>query len=329
MDKRQKIVVAAVLCAGLWALAGGVHAQADAAAQYPNKPVKFIVPFPSGSGTDASARNSGMAITALSGQAVVVENRPGASGFIAAQTAASAVPDGYTILVTTNTTHAANAALYKKLPYDPVKDFEPVALMGTSGLALVVHPDSPYRTAQDLIRFARENPDKLSFGSGSSSTRIAGEMFRLAADSRALHVPYKGVPQALMDLVGKQVDFMVADLNPSLPLIQQGKLRALAVTTATRYATLPDVPTLQESGLKNFEMVAWSAAFAPRGTPQPIVHKLHQLIRKGQQTESSKAFYKASGGQPASGSPADLAAWVQSETAKWAQIVKAAGIEPE
>jgi len=298
-------------------------------ADYPDRPIKIIVPFPAGSGTDTSARITGQTITEQTKQAVVIDNRAGASGFIAAQAAAAAPPDGYTVFITTNTTHAANAALFKKLPYDPIKDFAPVSLLGKSGLVLVVRPDSPYKSAGDLIKYARANPEKLTFAGGSSSTRIAGEMFKEAAGSRAVYVPYKGVPQALSDLIGGQFDFMIADVNPALPLIQQGKLKALAVTTARRFGLLPDVPTLAESGLPGFEMVAWSAAFVPAGTPRPIIDRLNQLIRAGQKSKTYQEFTARAGGEAAAGTPEELAAYVRSETDKWARAVKAAGIEPE
>lgn len=306
-----------------------VSASSLAHAAYPDRSITVIVPFPAGSGTDTSARITGQTITEQAKQAVVVENRAGASGFIAAQAAAKAAPDGYTVFITTNTTHAANAALFKKLPYDPIKDFEPVSLLGKSGLVLVVRPDSPYNTVNDLIKYARANPDKLTFAGGSTSTRIAGELFKEASGSRAVYVPYKGVPQALIDLMGGQFDFMIADLNPSLPLIQQGKLKALAVTTTKRYGPLPNVPTLAESGLPGFEMVAWSAAFVPAGTPRPVIDRLNQLIRAGQKSKTYQEFTARSGGEAAAGTPEDLAAFVRSETEKWAKAVKAAGIEPE
>lgn len=316
---RRTVVAALILTTGGLAQAG----------DYPDRPIKVIVPFPAGSGTDISARLIAQTITEQTRQPVVVENRAGASGFIAAQAAAAAPPDGYTVFITTNTTHAANASLFKKLPYDPIKDFAPVSLVGKSGMVLLVRPDSPYKSVGDLIAYARANPDKLTFAGGSSSTQIAGEMFKQAAGSRAVYIPYKGVPQALTDLMGGQFDFMVADMNPALPLIQQGKLRALAVTTAKRYRTLPAIPTLAESGLPGFEMVVWSAAFLPAGTPRPIVERLSELIRAGQRTKTYQDFVIRSGSDAAGSTPEELAAFVLSETEKWAKAVKAAGIEPE
>ncbi|MGO4332162.1 Bug family tripartite tricarboxylate transporter substrate binding protein [Cupriavidus sp. 2TAF22] len=304
-------------------------APAQAATDYPARPVRVIVPFPAGSGTDSSARYVAEAVTGQTGKTVVVDNRPGANGFIAAQAVAGAPGDGYTMLVTTNTTHAANASLFRKLPYDPVKDFAPVSLIARSGLVLVVPPDSPVHSVADLTALAREKPGKLTFASGSSSTRIASELYKMMAGVQALHVPYKGVPAALTDLMGHQVDFMISDVSPAMTLIQGGKLRAVAVTTAQRHPVLKDVPTMAESGLPGYEMVAWSAAFFPAATPRAVVERMNQLVRKGLADPRAADYFGRTGGEPAPSSPDELAAFVRSETAKWAKVIKAAGIEPE
>jgi tripartite-type tricarboxylate transporter receptor subunit TctC len=264
-----------------------------------------------------------------SGKPVVVDNRPGANGFIAAKAVAGAIGDGYTMLVTTNTTHAANASLFKKLPYDPIRDFAPASLIAKSGLVLVVPPDSPVRTLADLTALAKARQGALTFGSGSSSTRIASELYKMMAGVQALHVPYKGVPLALTDLMGHQVDFMISDISPAMTLIQGGKLRAIAVTTAQRNPVLKDVPTMAESGLPGYEMVAWSAAFFPAGTPKPVVDRMSELMRNGLTGPAATDYFARTGGQPASSTPEELAAFVHSETLKWAKVIKAAGIEPE
>lgn len=304
-------------------------AQAADAGQYPEKAVRVIVPFPAGSGTDSSARFVGEQITAQTGKPVVVDNRPGANGFIAAKAVASASGDGYTMLVTTNTTHAANASLFKKLPYDPIKDFAPASLIVKSGLVLVVPADSPVHTLADLTALAKARQGALTFASGSSSTRIASELYKMLAGVRALDVPYKGVPLALTDLMGHQVDFMISDISPAMSLIQGGKLRAIAVTTAQRNPVLKDVPTMAESGLPGYEMVAWAAAFFPAGTPKPVVDRMSELMRKGLTGPAATDYFARSGGQPAPSTPEELAAFVRSETLKWAKVIKAAGIEPE
>lgn len=309
--------------------AGTFGKTAFASDTYPTKPIKVIVPFPPGSGTDTSARRISQIILEKTGQPVVIENKPGASGFIAAQAAATSPADGYTLFVTTNTTHAANAALFKKLPYDPIKDFAPISRIGTSGLVLVVRAESPIKTLADLTKMAKSQPDKLTFASGSSSTRIAGEMYASMADLKMLHVPYKGVPQALTDVLGQQVDFMISDITPATPLIQGGKLRAIAVTLEQRHPSMPDVPTMIESGLPGYSMFAWTAAFAPAGTPKPIIDKLAGLIKEGVESPAMQDNFKATGSMGTPSTPEETAKFVQSETDKWAKAVKAAGIEPE
>ncbi len=327
---KQRLVMPLLLTAviGVACAAAGLARAADADG-YPAKPIRVVVPFPAGSGTDNSARFIAEGVASQTGKSMVVDNRAGASGFIAAQAVATAPGDGYTMLVTTNTTHAANAALFKKLPYDPIKDFAPVSLIAKSGLVLVVPPDSPARTVADLTALAKAKPGKLSFGSGSSSTRVASELYKMMAGVQVLHVPYKGVPMALTDLMGHQVDFMISDISPALPLIQGGKLRAVAVTTSKRHPLLKDVPTMAESGLSGYEMVAWSAAFFPAATPKPLVDRMSQLIRNGLMGAKAAEHFGRTGAQVSPSTPEELAAFVRTETEKWAKVVKAAGIEPE
>src|SRR6476619_1509053 len=220
--------------------------------KYPEKPVTFIVPFAAGSATDQLARALGNSITQETKQAVIVDNKAGASGMMAAQAAAKAPADGYTVLITTNTTHAANEHLYKKLPYDPVKDFVPVTGLGKGGQVLVVRSDSPYKSVADLLAKAKKEPGKLTFGSGSSSSRVAGEMFKQLSGTNILHVPYKSNPQAITDLLGGQIDFMITDTATGVPQIKGGKLRALGVSTTRRNPLLPEVPTIDEAGVKGY-----------------------------------------------------------------------------
>jgi tripartite-type tricarboxylate transporter receptor subunit TctC len=296
-------------------LVAGVVPQAYAAdGEYPNKPIKIIVPFPPGSGTDTSARRVAQIITDETGQPVVIDNKPGASGFIAAQAAATSPPDGYTLFVTTNTTHAANASLFKKLPYDPIKDFAPIGRIARAGLVLVVASESPVKTLADLTKLAKEQPGKLTFASGSSSTRIASEMYATMAGLQMLHIPYKGVPQAITDVMARQVDFMISDVTPALPLIRAGKLRPIAVTLEKRHVDLPDVPTMAESGLDGYSISAWTAAFAPAGTPRPIIDKLAVILRKGVESPAMKESFAATGGEAAPMTPDELGKFVVSET---------------
>lgn len=302
---------------------------AAAPAAYPTKPLKLIVPFPAGSGTDTGARVLGQWLTAKTGQPVIVENRPGASGFIAAQAAATAPPDGHTVLLTTNTTHAANPAMFKKLPYDPVKDFEPVSTVGSAGLLLLVPAASPDQNIGAFLARLRAGGKRLHFGAGNSSSRIAGELLKTAIGADLLAVPYKGTPQAMSDLMGGQIDFMFCDIGAALPLVMGGKLRALATSSADRELLLRDVPTLKEAGLKDFEMTVWSAAFVPAKTPQDIVAKLNELLRAALADPAVRQEFSKTGGRSRGSTPDELRAFVKSEMAKWAAAVKTAGIEPE
>ena len=322
LTRRCLIAVAAGV--GALTFAGTASAQA-----YPAKPITFIVPFAAGSATDQLARTLGNSIARDTTQAVVVDNKPGASGMMAAQAAARAPADGYTVLITTNTTHAANEHLYKKLPYDPIKDFVPVTGLGTGGQLLVVKTESPYKTVADLIAKARKDTGKLSFGSGSSSSRVAGEMFKQLTHTDILHVPYKSNPNAITDLLGGQIDFMITDTATGMPQVKGGKLRALGVSTVKRMAVLPDVPTIAEAGVPGYDMGYWFAAYVPAGTPAAVVTKLHDLLVEGIKSAAAKQFFETTGSEPWTSSSAELAKFQASETQKWGRVIKAAGIEPE
>jgi tripartite-type tricarboxylate transporter receptor subunit TctC len=298
--------------------------------KYPEKPVTFIVPFAAGSATDQLARALGASLTADTKQAVVVDNKAGASGMLAAQAAARAAPDGYTVLITTNTTHAANEHLYKKLSYDPVKDFVPVTGLGKGGQVLVVRPDAPYKNVADLVAKAKQSPGKLSFGSGSSSSRVAGEMFKQLSGTDILHVPYKSNPQALTDLLGGQIDMMITDTATGVPQIKGGKLKALGVSTTKRIALLPDVPTIDEAGVKGYDMGYWFAAYVPANTPAPVVARLRELLAAGTKSATATAFYESTGTEAwTTASGEELARFQAAEAQKWGKVIKAAGIEPE
>jgi tripartite-type tricarboxylate transporter receptor subunit TctC len=320
INRRSLIVMAAALATG------GAFAQA---ARYPDKPVTFIVPFAAGSATDQLARAIGQSITEQTRQPVIIDNRAGAGGMIAAQAAAKAPADGYTILITTNTTHAANEWLFKKMPYDPVKDFTPVTGLGKGGQILVVRADAPYKTTADLVAKAKAEPNKLSFSSGSASSRVAGEMFKQLSHTEILHVPYKSNPQALTDVMGGQVDFMITDSATGLPQIKAGKLRALGYSMTKRSPLLPDVPTIEEGGVKGYDMSYWFAAYAPANTPPAVVSRLRELIVHGTTSAAAHSFYDSTGTEIWTTTPADLAKFQVSETQKWGKVIKAAGIEPE
>lgn len=315
-----------LLAAGIsLALAPTAFAQGS----YPSKPITFIVPFAPGSATDQLARALGQSITEQTKQAVVVENKAGASGMLAAQSAAKAPADGYTVLITTNTTHAANEHLYKKLPYDPIKDFAPLSGLGKGGQVLVVPANAPYQSVGELIAYAKAHPDKLSFGSGSSSSRIAGEMLKQLAQVDILHVPYKSNPLAITDLLGGQINLMITDVSTGVPQIKAGKLRALGYSTQKRSVLLPDVPTIAEAGIKGYDMGYWFAAYAPAHTPAAAVAQLNQLLTVAVRSNAAKSFFEMSGSEPWTTSPTELAHFQTAETKKWGQVIQAAGITPE
>lgn len=321
---RRLACAAFALLASLFA---GFAGATDAA--YPNKPIKLIVAFAAGTGTDTTARLISTPIAEQTRQPVVVDNRAGANGFIAAQAVAAAPADGYTFLVTTSTTHAVNAALFKRLPYDPIKDFAPVSLLTKAGLVLVVRAGGPIRTVDDLVQYGQAHPGRLNFAGANAASRVAGELFNTARRTKATYVPYKSVPQALADILGGQIDFMFSDVSTAMGQIQSGKLSALAVTTATRHPVFSEVPTLSESGMAGFELGTWTAMFAPAGTPRAVIDQMNRLVHQAKKSKAAREHTERSGAQDAEGTPEALAAFVLSETQKWARLVKAAGIEPE
>jgi len=307
----------------------GLAATAAFAQDYPAKPITFVVPFAAGSATDQLARGLGQGITEAAKQTVIVDDKPGASGFLAAQAVARAAPDGYTVLVTTNTTHAANEHLYKSLPYDPVKDFAPVTLLGKGGQVMIVNLKVPAKTVQEFIALAKKEPGKLSFGSGSSSSRIAGELFQQMAHVQLLHVPYKSNPTAVTDLLGGQIDMMITDNATGLPQVKAGKVRALGMSSLRRSPLAPDVPTIDEAGVKGYEMGYWFAAYVPAKTPPAVVKKLHDLLVAATRSAAAKNFYESSGTEVVTSAPEELGKFQAAESQKWGGIIKAANIQPE
>jgi len=297
--------------------------------EFPARPVTFVVPFAAGSATDQLARALGQSVTADTKQSVVVDNKPGASGFLAAQYVAKANADGYTVLITTNTTHAANEHLYKQLPYDPVKDFAPVTLLGKGGQIMIVNLKVPATTVKEFIALAKKEPGKLSFGSGSSSSRIAGELFQQMAGVQLLHVPYKSNPLAVTDLLGGQIDMMITDNATGLPQLKGGKVRALGMSSLKRSPLAPEVPTIDEAGVKGYEMSYWFAAYVPAKTPPAVVKRLHDLLVAATKSTSAKNFYESTGTEPLASTPDELAKFQAAEALKWGRIIKAANIQPE
>ncbi|MDM0115884.1 tripartite tricarboxylate transporter substrate binding protein [Variovorax sp. J22R133] len=297
---------------------------------FPDKSITFVVPFAAGTATDQIARALGNGVSTESKQPVIVDNKAGASGFIAAQQVAKAAPDGYTVLITTNTTHAANEHLFKKLPYDPVKDFAPIAALGKGGQIMVVNPAFPAKTVAEFVALARKEPGKYSFGSGSSSSRMAGELLQQMADIKLLHVPYKSNTLAVTDLLGGQINMMITDAATGLPQIKAGKLRALGVSSDKRSPLAPEVPTIAEAGVKGYEMGYWFAAYAPAKTPPAVIARLNELLVKAAKSEAArKAFYDPTGTEVFTTTPEGLAKFQAAESQKWGRIVKAAAIEAE
>jgi tripartite-type tricarboxylate transporter receptor subunit TctC len=320
----RTIITALTLAAGALGLA-----QSAAAQDYPARPIRFVVPFTAGSATDTLARVLGQKLQADNGWTVTVENIAGASGMQAAQNVARAAPDGLSVLITSNTTHAANQNLFKKLPYDPVADFEPVTKLGNITLALALHPSVPANTTAELIAYGRANPGKLTFGAGSSSARAASEMLKTLAGFDMLHVPYRSNPLAITDLLGGQISVVFADVSTTLPQIRAGKVKGLGVSSAQRSPLAPDLPTMAEQGVKGYDLTAWFAAFVPAKTPKPIVDKLNAAIVKAVADKTVQEALLKAGIEPETGTPDQLRMFVDAETKKWAEIIKAANIQPE
>lgn len=299
------------------------------AQDWPARPVNFVIPFAAGSATDLLGRALGQSVGQDSHQTVVVDNRAGASGMLAAQYVARAPADGHTVLIATNTTQAANPHLFKKLGYDPVKDFAPVTGLGKGGQVLVVRADAPYHSVADLVAAARKSPGKLSFGGGSSSSRMAVELFKQMTGTDILHVPYKSNPNAVTDLIGGQIDLMITDTATGVPHVKSGKLRALGVSTSRRLAMLPDVPTIAEAGVKGYEFTYWFAAYVPAQTPPAVVSRLRELLVQATRSPAARAFYENTGGDVWTTTPEELATFQAAETVKWGDIIRGAGVQPE
>jgi len=297
-----------------------------AAQDYPSKAIRIVVPFGPGTATDIVARTVGAEIASRTGQAVVIDNKPGAEGQIGAQAAATSAPDGYTLFVTTQTTQAINIHVYKSLPYDPVKSFAPVSGLSLGAQVVMVKNELPAKTIGELIGLARKEPGKLSFGSGNGSSRGGAELFRIMAKVDLLGVPYKTQPQAVSDLLGGRIDVIFCDFTTGLPPVLDGRARGLAVTSKQRIAGLDQFPTVDEA-VPGFEMWAWTAVYVPAGTPRPIVDRLNALVREAVASESYRTLTRTTYGVPFAGSPEDLASFQASETKKWGEIVTVAGMK--
>ena len=305
-------------------------ATAGLAQSYPSKPVRVVVPYPPGGSTDIVARVIGEQLSQSMGQRFVVDNRPGAGGNIGMQLAAGAEPDGYTVVVGT-TAHAINMTLFKDLPYDTVKDFEPIALLTEIPLILVVNPAVEAQSVADLIALAKERPGTLNVASSGNgqSTHLAAEMFNAMAGIKLTHVPYKGSAPAITDVMAGHVQLMFDTVMSALPHVQAGKLRALAVSGAERAPVAPDVPTIAEAALPGYEAIAWNGLFAPAGTPRAIIDQLNAEVVRALQSEKVKEQLASLGATARPTTPSDFSTYVRDEVAKWAKVVKESGATVE
>lgn len=318
---KHMIQVAAAVCVSFAALTA--HAQAN----YPTKPIRFIVPFPPGGGTDILARTVATKLTETAGWQVVIDNRGGAGGNLGLQAAAQAAPDGYTMVMGQTSNLAINPALYAKLPYDPIRDFVPVSLVSASPIALVVSAKSPYRTLGDFVAAAKAKAGQLTFGSPGSGTvaHLAGELFQRTAGIKYIHVPYKGAAQALPDLMGGRIDLYSGSLETAMPHMKAGSIRALAVTSLQRVPAVPDVPTVAESGYKAFQATTWFGILVAKGTPDAIVSRLTGEITKVLQLPDVKERMAAAGGLPVKTGPKEFRDLLNAELPRWARVVKESG----
>lgn len=326
---KRRILLQTVLASA--ALAPLLGTSAWAQDKWPSKPINYVVPFPAGGTTDILGRLIGQKLGPVLGTTIVIENKGGAGGSVGSEIAARAPADGYTMLGGTISSHAINVSLYPKLGYDPIKSFSPVVLIGSNPVVLVVKADSPYKTLQDVLAAAKAKPKTISSASAGNGTsqHMTLELLGFKTGTQFVHVPYKGSGPAIQDVIGGQVDMMFDTTVVAGPHIQSGKLRAIAVSSAKRLESMPNVPTIAESGVPDFEVVSWQGIFVPAGVPKPIIDRLHEEIMKILQTTEMQDRLKSLGMQPSSRTPDQVAAFQKVEVEKWAQVIKAAGIKLE
>jgi len=319
---RLRTLVALLLAAAALAAPAVAGAQA-----YPSRPVKLVVPFPPGGSLDITGRLIAQRLTDMWGQAVVVENKPGAGGNIGADFVAKAAPDGYTILLGALSTHAVNPNLYAKMPYDAVRDFAPITLIATTPNVLVVNAATPVGNVREFIAWTKANPGKLAFGSGSngSAGHLAGELYKVDTGTDAVHIPFKGGAPATQALLAGDTQFMFDNLANAMAQVKAGKLKALAVTTAERSTLVPELPTMAEAGLSGFDISTWYGLFAPAGTPAAIIAKWNADVTRILNTPDVRAKLMADGAEPAPDTPEQFAQMIARELAKYARIIKASG----
>jgi len=305
-----------------------VGAAAQPAAAWPAKPVRIVVPFSPGGSTDVTARVIGQRLTEQLGQSFAIDNRAGAGGNIGAELVAKANPDGYTLLLATTGVMSINQYLYKVLAYDPERDFAPITQLGGLPLVLVANPALPARTLKELVAIARKRPGDLTFASSGigGGTHMTAELFNAASGLKMVHVPYKGSPQAIQDLVAGNVILMFDQVVSSMPQVNAGKLRALAITSAQRFQTLPDLPTIAESGFPGFESVSFNGLAAPAATPREIVNRVQGEVAKALKTPELRERMLRDGMEPVGSTPEAFAAFIRSERVKWSRVVKDLGL---
>ena len=311
-----------------YALVAAVLTLASASAgAFPDKPVRFVIGFTPGGPSDILARAVGQKLAERWGQQVMIENRPGAGGNLAAEAVAKSAPDGYTWLLGNNSILATNQSLYKKLPYDPVKDFAPVALVAVQPNILVVHPSLSASSVSELVALAKQNPGKLNYASSGAgaAAHLAGELFKTMAGVDIVHVPYKGAQPALTDLIAGQVQLMFATSASVIPYVKAGRLRALAVTTAQRSPSVPELPTVSEAGLAGFEATTWHGVVVPMATPAPLVQRLNQDLNLVLGEKELKERLAGLGAEVLTGTPRDFADYIAREIPKWTKVVKDSG----
>jgi tripartite-type tricarboxylate transporter receptor subunit TctC len=311
---------------GVAALCAAAAAQAQT---WPAKPIRLVVGFPPGGGNDIIARLLGAKMQETWSEAVIVENRPGAASIIAAELVAKSPADGYTLLVNATGGMSLNPILYPKLPYDPLKDFEPISMVGVFPLVLVVNPSVPARSVRELVAYARQNPGKLNYSAGSTSFQVATEMFKQMTGTDIRHIPYKGSAASINAVLAGDVQLTIVDTPPLAGHLQSDRLRALAVTSAKRAPGLPDLPTLAEAGVPGYDMSLWIGLFAPAGTPRPVVAKLSAEVARIVRLPDVRDKLVGMGVDPLGNSPEQVAEWIRAELARYRPVVRAANIKAE
>jgi tripartite-type tricarboxylate transporter receptor subunit TctC len=329
MKKRDEKRLPSVMVA--LALLVGLLPSAASAQTYPTKPIRMIVPFTAGGGSDTMGRIVGQKLGERLGQQVVIENRPGAAGSIGADAAAKATPDGYTILLGSTSELVQYPNVNPKIPYNPLRDFAPVVMVGTVPLVLIVHPSLPVKNVKELVVLAKARPGEINFGSAGngSTSHLAVEFFALVTGVKMTHVPYKGSPQAVIDLIAGNVQLGIPTMPAALGFIRAGRVKALGVSTGKRTPVLPEVPSLKEAGVTGYDTALWTAVLVPAATPKDIVARLHGEIVKVLELADVKATLAKQGAEATPGSPEQLGTYMRNELAQWAKVVKAADVKPD